>query len=121
MIRRPPRATRTVTLFPYTTLFRSVDTNYDPSLVDYPIPGNDDAIRAVQLYARAIADAVLEGKAAAPIIANQNDEFVELDADGNPLAASDDSKAPARRAPAKKGPARRAPAPARNAEPKSAA
>ena len=43
-----------------------VDTNYDPALVDYPIPGNDDAIRAVQLYARAAADAVLEGKAAAP-------------------------------------------------------
>src|SRR3546814_19477815 len=92
MIRRPPRATRTVTLFPYTTLFRSVDTNYDPSLVDYPIPGNDDAIRAVQLYARAIADAVLAGKAAAPIIANKDDEFVELDADGNPPAASDASK-----------------------------
>jgi len=64
---------------------------------------------------------VLEGKAAAPIIANQNDEFVELDADGNPLAASDERKAaPARRAPAKKGPARRAPAPARKAETKSA-
>ncbi len=43
-----------------------VDTNYDPSLVDYPIPGNDDAIRAVQLYVRAAADSVLEGKAAAP-------------------------------------------------------
>ena len=43
-----------------------VDTNYDPALVDYAIPGNDDAIRAVQLYVRAAADAVLEGKAAAP-------------------------------------------------------
>ena len=43
-----------------------VDTNYDPSLVDYPIPGNDDAIRAVQLYVRAAADSVLEGKASAP-------------------------------------------------------
>ena len=43
-----------------------VDTNYDPNLVDYAIPGNDDAIRAVQLYVRAAADAVLEGKAAAP-------------------------------------------------------
>ena len=43
-----------------------VDTNYDPSLVDYAIPGNDDAIRAVQLYTRAAADAILEGKAAAP-------------------------------------------------------
>ncbi len=63
-----------------------VDTNYDPSLVDYPIPGNDDAIRAVKLYTRAAADAVLEGKAAAPI-ASQGDanEFVELDAAGNPI------------------------------------
>ena len=39
-----------------------VDTNYNPELVDYAIPGNDDAIRAVQLYARAAADAVLEGR-----------------------------------------------------------
>ncbi len=65
-----------------------VDTNYDPKLVDYVIPGNDDAIRAVQLYARAAADAVLEGKAAAPITAAQvKDEFVELDAEGNPISA----------------------------------
>ena len=64
-----------------------VDTNYDPALVDYPIPGNDDAIRAVQLYAAAAADAVLEGKAAAPIQARGDDsEFVELDAEGNPVA-----------------------------------
>ena len=63
-----------------------VDTNYDPSLVDYAIPGNDDAIRAVQLYARAAADAVLEGKAAAPqYAAAAKDEFVELDAEGNPV------------------------------------
>lgn len=67
-----------------------VDTNYDPSLVDYAIPGNDDAIRAVQLYARAVADAVLEGKAAAPqIAAGEKDEFVELDADGNPVTKKD--------------------------------
>ena len=63
-----------------------VDTNYNPDLVDYAIPGNDDAIRAVQLYAAAAADAVLEGKAAAPAIpVNDRDEFVELDADGNPV------------------------------------
>ncbi|HEY8010784.1 MAG TPA: 30S ribosomal protein S2 [Rudaea sp.] len=62
-----------------------VDTNYDPTLVDYAIPGNDDAIRAVQLYTRAAADAVLEGKAAAPqYAAAAKDEFVELDAEGNP-------------------------------------
>ena len=55
-----------------------VDTNYNPELVDYAIPGNDDAIRAVQLYARAAADAVLEGKAAAPNAASvREEEFAE--------------------------------------------
>jgi small subunit ribosomal protein S2 len=87
-----------------------VDTNYDPSLVDYPIPGNDDAIRAVQLYARAAADAVLEGKAAAPLVGRQGDDFVELDAEGNPIAAEkvENERAP-KRAPAKRDarPARR--------------
>jgi len=84
-----------------------VDTNYDPSLVDYAIPGNDDAIRAVQLYTRAIADAVLEGKAAAPMTAaTAKDEFVELDAAGNPVAKEareprgDDRRKPGPRKPA---------------------
>ncbi len=84
-----------------------VDTNYDPSLVDYPIPGNDDAIRAVQLYARAAADAVLEGRAAAPQSARMDDEFVELDAEGNPVAKEADERKPAPRRPApgnKRGP-----------------
>ena len=80
-----------------------VDTNYDPSLVDYPIPGNDDAIRAVQLYVRAAADSVLEGKASAPQMGNRDDEFVELDADGNPVAKEDKKAAP-RRAPAPRKP-----------------
>ena len=39
-----------------------VDTNCDPDLVDYVIPGNDDAIRAIQLFASVIADAVIEAK-----------------------------------------------------------
>ncbi|MBS3896886.1 30S ribosomal protein S2 [Silanimonas sp.] len=92
-----------------------VDSNYDPSLVDYAIPGNDDAIRAVQLYTRAVADAVLEGKAAAPIQANTgDDEFIELDAEGNPVAKEADNRRPRndkprgdRRPPAKKGAPRR--------------
>jgi small subunit ribosomal protein S2 len=75
-----------------------VDTNYDPALVDYPIPGNDDAIRAVQLYVRAAADAVLEGKAAAPHAAVAADDFVEMDAEGNPVVKEDRKGAP-RRAP----------------------
>ncbi|HEY6543348.1 MAG TPA: 30S ribosomal protein S2 [Dokdonella sp.] len=98
-----------------------VDTNYDPALVDYAIPGNDDAIRAVQLYTSAAADAVLEGKAAAPaVVAGEKDDFVELDADGNPMANKDardrdDRRKPGPRKPApgnKRPPAgRRGPAP----------
>jgi small subunit ribosomal protein S2 len=42
-----------------------VDTNADPDVVPIPIPGNDDAIRAVGLFAKLIADAVIEGKALA--------------------------------------------------------
>ncbi len=83
-----------------------VDTNYDPALVDYPIPGNDDAIRAVQLYVRAAADSVLEGKAAAPQMGARDDEFVELDAEGNPVPKADrkDARPPRDRAPGPKKP-----------------
>jgi len=42
-----------------------VDTNCDPDQVDYPIPGNDDALRAIRLFSSKIADAVLEGRALA--------------------------------------------------------
>ncbi len=41
-----------------------VDTNTDPALIDYPIPGNDDAIRAIELFTSRIADAVIEGRRA---------------------------------------------------------
>ena len=54
-----------------------VDTNSDPDGVDYVIPGNDDAIRAIRLYTEAAADAVLAGRAAsAP--GSVRDEFVEV-------------------------------------------
>jgi small subunit ribosomal protein S2 len=39
-----------------------VDTNCDPSPIDYPIPGNDDAIRAIKLFASSFADAIIEGR-----------------------------------------------------------
>ncbi len=39
-----------------------LDTNCDPDLIDYPIPGNDDAIRSINLFCREIADAIIEGK-----------------------------------------------------------
>jgi small subunit ribosomal protein S2 len=53
-----------------------VDSNSNPDGVDYIIPGNDDSIRAIKLYAASIADAVLEGKAQSASITSR-DEFVE--------------------------------------------
>jgi small subunit ribosomal protein S2 len=58
-----------------------VDTNNNPESIDYVIPGNDDAIRAVQLYVQGAAAAVLEGRAAAAqAVAAGGDEFVEVPA-----------------------------------------
>ncbi|MCP4925510.1 MAG: 30S ribosomal protein S2, partial [Gammaproteobacteria bacterium] len=61
-----------------------VDTNCSPDDVDYIIPGNDDAMRAADLYAAGIADAILDGKDALPTLPSGEDEFVELDAEGRP-------------------------------------
>jgi small subunit ribosomal protein S2 len=60
-----------------------VDTNHSPEGIDYVIPGNDDSSKAVALYARAVADAVLEGKANAvnevvQAVSAAGDEFVEV-------------------------------------------
>ena len=55
-----------------------VDTNHTPDGVDYVIPGNDDASRAVRLYARGIADAILDGRSQT-IKEIVSDEFVEVD------------------------------------------
>ena len=64
-----------------------VDTNSNPDGVDYIIPGNDDAIRSIQIYVKAVADAVLEGSDAAM---GGTDEFIEVAADEE-VAASDDA------------------------------
>ena len=61
-----------------------VDSNHSPEGIDYVIPGNDDSSKAVTLYARGIADAVLEGRANAvddvvkAVSAETSDEFVEV-------------------------------------------
>ena len=66
-----------------------VDTNSDPDGVDYVIPGNDDAIRAIKLYVTAVADAVLAGKAAAGEVVSA-DEFVEVtEAEAKTAAATE--------------------------------
>ena len=65
-----------------------VDTNHNPDGIDYVIPGNDDSAKAVTLYARAIADAILEGRANAvnevvqAVSAQDSDEFVEVEEAG---------------------------------------
>ncbi|MEP6740364.1 MAG: 30S ribosomal protein S2, partial [Caldimonas sp.] len=60
-----------------------VDSNHSPVGIDYVIPGNDDSSKAVALYAKAVADAVLEGKANVQTDVVQaaavGDEFVEVD------------------------------------------
>ena len=64
-----------------------VDTNHNPVGIDYVIPGNDDSARAVALYARGIADAILEGRSNAvndvvkAVKAEGSDEFVEVKED----------------------------------------
>ncbi len=60
-----------------------VDSNSDPDGVDYVIPGNDDSIRAIQIYVRAIADACAKSKEGRP------DEFVEVDETADAEATSD--------------------------------
>jgi small subunit ribosomal protein S2 len=85
-----------------------VDTNCSPDGISYVVPGNDDAIRAIELYAAGIADAVLEGRATLPEVPVGEDEFVELDEEGKPRpkggprrrAAPVKKKTPARRKPA---------------------
>lgn len=58
-----------------------VDTNHSPESVDFVIPGNDDSSRAIRLYARGIADAVIEGRnqALEEVVAAGSDEFVEVE------------------------------------------
>jgi small subunit ribosomal protein S2 len=59
-----------------------VDTNHSPIGIDYVIPGNDDSAKAIELYARCMADAVIEGRANATQdvaqAAASGDEFVEV-------------------------------------------
>ncbi|MDO9597886.1 MAG: 30S ribosomal protein S2 [Azoarcus sp.] len=66
-----------------------VDTNHSPEGVDYIIPGNDDSSRAIRLYARGVADAVLQGRSQVlqEIVSAGGDEFVEVEEENNPEQA----------------------------------
>ncbi len=59
-----------------------VDSNNKVDGVDYVIPGNDDAIRAIKLYTLHIADAILDGKESSQVMSGNEDDFVEIDDTG---------------------------------------
>ncbi len=64
-----------------------VDTNHNPEGIDYVIPGNDDSSRAIRLYARGVADAILEGRSQVIQEIVSDEEFVEVDEDRSARAA----------------------------------
>jgi small subunit ribosomal protein S2 len=68
-----------------------VDTNCDPDLVSLPIPGNDDAIRAIDLYCSVIADAVIEGKMRAEKKRADEKEEAAIEAEGGDEAPATDT------------------------------
>jgi small subunit ribosomal protein S2 len=84
-----------------------VDTNCSPDGIDYVIPGNDDAMRAILLYAGGVADSIIEGKASLPEVPVGEDEFVELDEEGNPKKRAAGARRPAAAPRGKKPPPRR--------------
>ena len=71
-----------------------VDSNNSPVGVDYVIPGNDDAIRSIRLYTKAVADAIITGKDSVAHLggSGDKDEFVELDAEGAPIVEDQQDK-----------------------------
>ena len=82
-----------------------VDSNNSPDGIDYVIPGNDDAIRSIRLYTKAIADAIITGKDSVAHLGDaggDKDEFVELDAEGAPIVEARRDKVQVKRKPARK-------------------
>jgi len=84
-----------------------VDTNCDPEDIDHPIPGNDDAIRAIKLFASRVADAILEGRSVYEKQAGEQESEEALAAAGGggvvvagmPALGEDSAGRPSRRAP----------------------
>ncbi len=56
-----------------------VDTNNSPENIDYIVPGNDDSMRAIKLYTKLVADAIVEGKQSIVSAADGEDELIEID------------------------------------------
>ena len=85
-----------------------VDTNNSLEGVDYIIPGNDDAIRSINLYTTVIADAILEAKASAQVFAGDEDDFVEVNEEKANAKAKPKKAAPKSKVKVKSKPASRA-------------
>ena len=71
-----------------------LDTNCNPDVIDYPIPGNDDAIRSISLFCKEVAEAIIEGRASAEIeeevvqsevVPTENDIVISLTNDENEI------------------------------------
>ena len=89
-----------------------VDSNNSPVGVDYVIPGNDDAIRSIRLYTKAIADAIITGKDSVAHLGEggDKDEFVELDAEGAPVVEAARDKVEVKKKTTRKSSRKTAPA-----------
>lgn len=74
-----------------------VDTNNSPDNIDYIVPGNDDSMRAIKLYTKLVADAILEGKQSIVSGADGDDELIEIEED-KPAKAKPSVKVTARKA-----------------------
>ena len=79
-----------------------VDSNCSPDLVDYIIPGNDDAMKAIKLYSSFVSEAVIEGKESIPAVEIGDDEFIELDEHGKPTKKTKAQKELAKKVTTKK-------------------
>ena len=75
-----------------------VDTNNSPDNIDYIVPGNDDSMRAIKLYTRLVADAVLDGKLSITGGADGDAELIEVEQDASPAAAKPAVKVTAKKA-----------------------
>ena len=77
-----------------------VDTNNSPDNIEYIVPGNDDSMRAIKLYARLVAEAIIEGKQSIVAGADSDDELIEIEEDAETVAAKPAVKVSAKKAPA---------------------
>jgi small subunit ribosomal protein S2 len=71
-----------------------LDTNCDPDLIDFPIPGNDDAIRSIQLFCKEMAEAMIEGRAQNEVEEVENtateEEVAEVVAEAKAAASTEE-------------------------------